>query len=460
VPPHDIPLAVADTEARFSLIPPTINPRDAGLIRAVGTGALTAALVNMVIGAGIFTIPSALAAAMGVYAPLAFVICGIAMAAIAICFAEGGSRIPSSGGAYGYIEAAFGPLTGFVTGNLLWLSGVLACGAVASALADMTASLLTRAWFTGATHAAVIVGVIGVNAYVSIAGVSQSARLISIATVIKLVPILLFVTIGVFAVHASNLSLAAIPSPQDIGRGSILALFAYSGMEATLGASGEVAEPAKTIPRALLMAMVAVAVIYVSIQTVAQGILGGALGEATTPLAAAMAAVHPLLRVMMLAGAGFSMLAWMSSDFLGNPRILFAVARDGFLPQALGRVHPRTHTPHVAITCYAALSIGLALSGTFAELAVLSTLATSVVYVLGSLAAWRLARQSVALAGPPLNFPWLGTAAVVATFSMIVLTALASWTEIVGIAALVGAIVTAYGLQAWRRAPQPDYEQV
>lgn len=441
------------------MIPPPISQRDAGLIRAVGTGALAAALVNIVIGAGIFTIPSALAAALGVYAPLAFVLCGIAMAAIAICFAEGGSRIPSSGGAYGYIDAAFGPLAGFVTGNLLWLSGVLACGAVAAALADVTARLLAPAWLAGATHAAVIVAVIGVNAYVSIAGVSQSARVISIATVVKLVPIFLFVAIGAFSVHASNLAPAEIPSPQDIGRGLILALFAYSGMEATLGASGEVAEPAKTIPRALLIAMVAVAVIYVSIQTVAQGILGGALQNATPPLAAAMAAVHPALRMMMLAGAGFSMLAWMSSDFLGNPRILFAVARDGFLPKVLGRVHPRTHTPHVAITCYAALSIGLALSGTFAELAVLSTLATSVVYVLGALAAWRLTRQSVAFAGPPLNFPWLGTAVIVATFSMIVLTALASWTEIVGIAALVGAIVTAYGLQVWRRAPQPDYEQ-
>jgi amino acid transporter len=433
--------------------------RDAGLIRAVGTGALTAALVNIVIGAGIFTIPSALAGAMGVYAPLAFVICGIAMGAIAICFAEGGSRIPSSGGAYGYIEAAFGPLAGFVTGNLLWLGGVLACGAVAAALADVTASLVPPS-LTGATHAAVIVGVIGVNAYVSIAGVSQNARVISIATVVKLVPISLFVAIGIFAVHPSNLAPAAMPSPQDVGRGLILALFAFTGMEATLGASGEVMEPAKTIPRALLIAMVVVAVLYVSIQTVAQGILGGALGQATTPLAAAMATVHPGLRMMMLAGAGISMLAWMSSDFLGNPRILFAVARDGFLPQALGRVHPRTHTPYVAITCYAAMSIALALSGTFAELAVLSTLATSVVYVLGSMAAWRLARQGIARAGPPLNFRWLGTAAIVATFSMIVLTALASQTEIVGIAALVAAIVTAYGLQVWRRAPQPDYEQV
>ena len=301
---------------------------------------------------------------------------------------------------------------------------------------------------------------IGVNAYVSIAGVSQSARVITIATIVKLFPIFLFVVIGAFAVHASNLTPVATPSPQDVGRGLILALFAYTGMEATLGASGEIAEPAKTIPRALLIAMLAVAVLYVSTQTVAQGILGGVLGQVSTPLAAAMAQVHPLLRTMMLAGAGISMLAWMSTDFLGNPRILFAVARDGFLPQALGRVHPRTHTPHVAITCYAAMSIGLALSGTFAELAVLSTLATSVVYVLGSMAAWRLARQGVAVAGPPLNFRWLGTAVVIATFSMIVLTALASWTEIVGIAALAGAIVTAYGLQVWKRTPQPDYEQV
>ena len=119
----------------MSPIAPDHNHRDAGLVRAVGTGALAAALVNIIIGAGSFNVPAAMAAARGVYAALGFVVCGIAMGAIAICFAEGGSRIPSSGGAYGYIDAAFGRLAGCVTGNLLWFSGVLACGGVAAALA-------------------------------------------------------------------------------------------------------------------------------------------------------------------------------------------------------------------------------------------------------------------------------------------------------------------------------------
>lgn len=141
---------------------------------------------------------------------------------------------------------AFGPLAGFVTGNLLWLSGVLACGGVAAALGDVTTSLVPAS-IAGVTHAVVIVRIIGANAYVSIGGVSRNARVITVATAVKLIPLVVFVGIGAFAIHPSNLAAAAVPSPQDVGRGLILALFAFTGMEATLGASGEVATPAKTI---------------------------------------------------------------------------------------------------------------------------------------------------------------------------------------------------------------------
>ncbi|MFZ0662392.1 MAG: amino acid permease, partial [Acidobacteriaceae bacterium] len=111
------------------------SQRDAGLVRAVGTWSLAANIVSMIIGAGIFAVPGALAACMGAYAPLAFGACGAGMGAVALCWAEGGSRIPTSGGAYGYVEAAFGPLTGYVAGTLLWLGDVLACGGIAAALA-------------------------------------------------------------------------------------------------------------------------------------------------------------------------------------------------------------------------------------------------------------------------------------------------------------------------------------
>src|ERR1700680_2245665 len=86
------------------------NQRDIGLVRAVGPWAFAASIVSMIVGAGIFAVPAALAACIGPYAPLAFLACGFAVGAVAICFAEGGSRVPTSGGVYGVIEAAFGSL--------------------------------------------------------------------------------------------------------------------------------------------------------------------------------------------------------------------------------------------------------------------------------------------------------------------------------------------------------------
>jgi amino acid transporter len=233
-----------------------------------------------------------------------------------------------------------------------------------------------------------------------------------------------------------------------MGRALILALFVFTGMEVSLSASGEVAQPARTIPRALAMAIVSVTLLYVAIQVTAQGILGASLSHSTVPLADAMARISPALRMLMLAGAALSMFGWVSSDILGSPRILFAFARDGLLPRVLGRVHPLSHAPHIAILCYAALAMGLALTGTFAELAVLSSLATAALYIAGCAGAWRLARNGVAQAGAPLNFRWLGAAMVVGITSMLALIVLASRAEITGLFAVVGVSAIVYLVQA------------
>jgi amino acid transporter len=127
--------------------------------------------------------------------------------------------------------------------------------------------------------------------------------------------------------------------------------------------------------------------------------------------------------------------------------VLFALARDGLLPRALGRVHSRTSAPHVAILCYAALVVALALTGTFSELAVLSTLAVAPLYVAGCAAAWHLARRGVARAGPPLALRGLGAAAVTGIVSMVALIALASRAEILGLFGVIGASALAYGLR-------------
>lgn len=420
--------------------------RDAGLVRAVGLWGLSASIVSMIVGAGIFAVPGALAANLGPYAPLAFVVCSVIIGSIAICFAEGGSRVPTSGGAYGYIEAAYGPFVGYVAGTLLWFSDALACASIAAALADVAVTLMPPPVRTAA-HAAVILAVIGGIALVNIGGVSQGTRLVKVATVLKLIPLVIFIIAGAAAVHVSNFTHAFTPNTVDLGRALILAMFLFTGMETALCASGEVVNPVRTIPRALIIAILSVTLLYVVIQFIAQGIVGSALSESTVPLADAMSRISPALRLLMLAGAALSMFGCISSDILGSPRILFAFARDGLLPSVLGRVHSRTHAPHVAIICYAAIAIGFALAGNFAELAVLATLTVAVVYITACVAAWHLAHRGIALAGAPLNFRRIGIAAATGVTGMLVLIALAARIEILGLILLVVVSAAIYLVQ-------------
>jgi APA family basic amino acid/polyamine antiporter len=422
------------------------SQRDAGLVRALGPLGLAAGTISMMIGAGIFAVPSALAACLGPYAPLAFVACAAGIGAVAICCAEGGSRMPTSGGIYGYVEAALGPLAGYVAGTLLWVGNILAVASVAAALADVAASLVPTA-LVAVVRTAIIVGVFGVVAAVNVGGVARGARLVTAATALKLLPLVVFVVVGAAAVHGENFATPPDWKPEGLGRAIILAAFALTGMETALCASGEVARPARTIPLALAIAFTSVTLLYVAIQLIAQGILGSALTHSAAPLADAMGHLGRGLRVLMLAGTAFALLGMIASDMLGTPRMLFAFARDGLLPRVLGSVHARTRTPHVAILSYAALAMSLALTGSFAELAVLATLVTAGLYVAGCVAAWLLMHRHVALAGAPLDFRWLGTAAVIGGGSMLLLLALGSRNEIMGLAALIAVSALVYLLQ-------------
>jgi APA family basic amino acid/polyamine antiporter len=420
--------------------------RDDGLVRKVGPWGLAASVIGIVVGAGIFTAPAALAAAVGPYAPLAFLVCGLIIGAVAICFAEGGSRIPTSGGAYGYITAAFGPLAGYVAGALLLVGDVLACGGITAALADLCASVAPKS-LESSVHTTAIVVVIGSVTLINVSGVARAARFVSVTTALKLIPLGIFIVVGCTETGHLHWMQSQQPPTEGVGRALILALFAFIGMESPLTASGEVAQPSRNIPLALGVAMVTVTLIYVAVQVIAQGILGAQLAHSSAPLADAMARMSPPLRPVMLAGAAISMFGWISSDILGSPRMLFAFARDGLLFRPLGLVHPRTRTPYVAIMVYAAIALTLALIGTFSELAVLAAMGTAALYAAGCAAAWVLARRGVATAGTPLSFRWLGLATVVGTAGMVALIASASWQEIAGLLVLMGLSALVYLLQ-------------
>ena len=426
--------------------------RDRGLLRGVGTWGLTASIVNGVVGAGIFGLPAKMAAAAGAYAPLAYVACAIAMGAIVICFATAGSRLPTSGGVYGTVEAAFGPLTGFVVGVLLWVSSVLACGGISAFLADEVAVLLPGAP-AELLRVAVIVLVVAGFACLNISGVARTARAIAIFTPVKLVPLGLFLLIGAAAlISGGGAGPVVSTGGGGFGRAIIVALFAFSGMETPLGASGEVAAPTRTVPRAILLSMGFVLVLYVAIQIVAQGLLGPALAGSAAPLAVGLARVDPRLGQLVLIGTILSLFGWIASDLLGAPRFLFAFGRDGRLPAVFGTLHPVHRTPAFAIWVHAGLVMLLALTGTFEQLAVLSMLAGAALYFLACAAAWRLEARGVALFGAPLRVPALPVIAIVGMASMVGLILLAEPIEIAGLVAVIVASLLIYPLGRARPA--------
>ena len=376
--------------------------------------------------------------AAGGLAPLAYVVCALAMAAVVTCFAEAGSRVPTSGGPYGYVASAFGLLPGFIAGMLIWQSSVLACGGIAAGMAD---SLVSPTAFHGLARAAVILAVIGGIAAVNLRGVRGASLLVAGATAVKLLPLLVFVVAGAFALPhvAATAGLPAQPNAlgADFGRAIILALFAFCGMETVLGASGEVANPARTLPRALGGAMLFVLVLYVAIQVIAQRLLGPDLAHAAAPLADAAARIGPGAGALLLAGATLSMAAWIGSDILGAPRLLFAFARDRRLPALFGRLSDGARVPANAIVIHASLAAAFALSGSFAQLAVLSTLDTAALYIMGCAAALVLHRRRLQTAGGTLHLRLLPLAAGVGMVSMLGLILVARPFEILGLVATI-----------------------
>ncbi|MDO6415485.1 amino acid permease [Sphingomonas sp. BIUV-7] len=424
--------------------------------RGVGTWALAASIVNGVVGGGIFTLPKSMAASAGPYTLLVYLGCALVMGAVVICFAESGSRVPTSGGAYGTVEAAFGRRWAFLCGIYIWLASVLACGGIAAAFCDGIATL-TPALAGPGPRIAMLLAMFGGIATVNLLGVGLAARIIASGTVIKLIPLGLFLIVGGFAILSGHRPPATdvVAQPLDLltlGAAVQLALFAFCGMETPLAASGEVADPARTVPKATMLAMVFVPFLYIAIQLVAQGLLGPALAGSAEPLADAMATVSPTLGIVLLFGAALSRLVWIGSDIFGAPRVLFAFGRDGLLPAVFGRVHPTWQTPHVAILFHTGLAFFLAVTGTFEGLAILSTLATAGIYFLACAAALSLRRRGIAVSGQPLAFRLLTPAAWMGMVAMIVLVVIGKTSDIVGFVAVTVGSLALFAVMRPKRA--------
>ena len=423
---------------------------EAALVRAVGGVSLAAAIINIIVGSGIFLLPALLFTRMGSSAPLAFLAGALAIVPIALCFAAIGSRAATTGGPYTYVAAAFGPFPGFVAGALMWICNAASSGAVASALFLQVA----RAWpqfdEPVARTAFMIVlytVLIALNAF----GVKLGARAITVLATLKLTPLFVLASIGLFFVDWSQISWLAIPSWSTLGASMVLVMFAYSGMETALIPSGELRDASHSVPRATMAAILVVVLLYMGIQIVCQGILGPTLATSKVPLAESAGHLWSPGLVVLLVTAGVSMGGFMMGNLLASSRLLYALGRDGYLPSAYGRVTAAYRVPLLAIVTHGVVGFSLAMLGNFEALALISGGANCLIYLGVSLATWFAQKRDLRAGGPPFVLPGGALIPAVSTLAMLAIIGTLSRAEWTAIGVALAILVLVYaGLRHWR----------
>lgn len=352
-----------------------------GMRRAVGRWQLYGLSINDVVGSGIYLLPAAAAALLGPASLWAVLLAGLAVSLLVLCYAQAASYFDQPGGGYLYAREAFGPFVGFEVGWMLVLTRISS----AAALSNGLAAAVTHFWpdaATGGMRIAIIAGSLGFLVAVNVVGVRAAARIGVLLSIAKMLPLLMFIAIGTWHVDARLAEpLAQAPPLRDLGEAALLLMFAYAGFENLPAAAGEYRNPRRDVPFAMLSMIATVTAIYFAVQWVALGTLPG-LAQSQTPLADAAARFGGgWLALLLTVGAAVSILGTNSNTVMLGPRYLHALARDGYGPRVLARIHPRFRTPVPAILALGIASLLLALSGSFVQLALLSVVARLCTYI-------------------------------------------------------------------------------
>ena len=399
-----------------------LAPGQPGLVRAIGRWSLAALAVNSIIGSGIFGLPAEVAGLLGKRSIMAVVLAGAAMGVIMACYAEVASQFSEAGGPYLYARTAFGRLMGILVGWMLYLAQT----AAPAANANLFVIYLAEFWPAAKEpwHRFIILTLlVGLLALVNLRGARQGTALNNVFTVAKLLPLLMVVSAGaaVTIVHPAPWAAAGPISSNTWMYAMGLLVFAYGGFETALAPMGEAKNPGRDAAFAVFVALIACTAIYTLVQWVVVGVLGP--GSTTDRPLAEVARITMGNRgaALVAIGALVSVYGYLGAKMLAMPRVTFALAKAGDLPQLFGAVGPRFHTPWFSIVFYAAVVWGLAIGGSFAWNVTLSVVARLFYYavVCAALIALRRTRPlGVGFrlpAGPVLAVVGIGIALALAT---------------------------------------------
>lgn len=409
------------------------------LVRGIGRWDLVALTINIIIGAGIFGLPSRIFALTGVWSLLAYIVCAFLTVLIILCFAEVGSRFDTTGGPYLYTRAAFGAVVGFEVGWLVWLARVTAF----AALCNLFLGYLSFFWpatSAGLTRAIVIFVIVIALTTINILGVREAALVSNLFTIGKLVPLLLFVIAGLFFLNPQQFAAPAAPSYKDFSTAVLLLVFAFSGFEMAVIPSGEIRDPQRHLAFGLLMGTGVVVVLYILIQVVCIGTLPGLATSERPIVDAGSRFLGTAGASIITVGALISIGGTLNTVMLSAPRLLFAMAEYKQLPPALAMIHSRLRTPYIAILLSAIIMLVLTLQGTFISALTISTVIRLLAYVATCLALPKLRQQA---STAPFRAPAGIVVAIAATLLSVWLLSNSSWSDAraVALSAALGLLI-------------------
>ncbi len=427
------------------------------LKREIGTWSLALAIVNVVVGSGIFVIPAIIAEGLGGAAILAYFVCGAIVLSIGLCFAEVGSKTTISGGIYTYIETAFGPYAGFLANNTyLWGGCIMADAAIASALAT-TLKYFFPVLGDGIFRIVFLFLVFAGLALINVRSVKKGIQFVKFTAFGKLLPLVTLVIAASFFVDSENLKWAMAPTISNVGAASLLLFFAFQGIEVPLVNGGEMKNPGRTVPLGILRGVSTILILYISIQLVTQGVLNGSMAaHQDAPLAAVAGITFGKSgAVLIIVVTAISMLGSLAGEILSNPRALFAGARDGLMPRHFAKVHPRFFTPHVAIAFYTAVGFICAALGGFQQLAVISSAAVLVLYLGVVLATVKLRQKAPATTEKTFRMPGGIIIPLLAAAVILWLLSNLTKTEVIGLAIFIAVFSAIYAIMKLVKRKMP-----
>jgi amino acid transporter len=450
MPGHDTTFGVTDSSAAVDGQPA------AGLRRALGRWDLTAIGVNQVIGGAVFALPAAVAANTGTWGPWLVAAAGGLSMLIALCFAEVASRFEGTGGPYLYTRAAFGRFPAFEIGWLLWFTRVASWASVINVLVT-SLGFYWPVLLGGVPRGTVITLIIITICAINVRGIRQSSLVLNALTIAKLTPLLIFIAVGLFHVDLSLLRGTPVPSVRELSTTALLLIFAFGGYEVVPVPAGEATDPRRAVPFALVMTILIAAAVMTLAQVVSLGTLPD-LATSRTPLAdAATIFIGSWGAALITIGAVCSTSGNNMGQALSGSRNLYALAEQADLPPFFGRVHPRFRTPANAVLVTSAVSLVLAVSGTFATMAAASAITRLLVYVTTCAATLRLRQPRFAASVKPATFTVpLGPAVPITAMATAVailagVTAIQFWSVLAAI--LAGAVLYLTAVRA--RDAQP-----